>query len=54
MRCGLIRNKIRKARLEFMGYSGYDVDIDIKIKKVLDSINYVDMKRDDLVIMDII
>lgn len=37
-----------------MGYSGYDVDIDIKIKKVLDSINYVDMKRDDLVIMDII
>ena len=34
-----------------MGYSGYDVDIDIKIKKVLDSINYVDMKRDDLVII---
>lgn len=34
-----------------MGYSGYDVDIDIKIKKVLDSIKYVDMKRDDLVII---
>ena len=34
-----------------MSYRGYDTDIDIKVKKVLDSINYVDMKRDDLVII---
>lgn len=34
-----------------MSYSGYDVDIDIKVKEILDSINYVDMKRDDLVII---
>lgn len=34
-----------------MSYSGYDVDIDIKVKEVLDSINYIDMKRDNLVII---
>jgi hypothetical protein len=34
-----------------MSYSGYNVDIDIKVRKVLDSINYVDMQRDNLVIV---
>lgn len=34
-----------------MSYRGYDIDIEIKVKKVLDSLNYVDMKRDDLVII---
>lgn len=34
-----------------MSYKEYNVDIDIKVRKVLDSINYVDMQRDNLVII---